>query len=79
MEDASARWIRRVRHLALEYQSLFFCEGIGDGYGREQGLGIGVYGMVVDIVAAGDFQDLTGEHDGDAMRDWQVQLMAGLW
>lgn len=44
-------------------------DGVRDGDGREQRLGIGVERVAVQLLRAGDLHDLAQIHDGHTVRD----------
>jgi len=71
LETATRQRVQRTRSLARMNNpfagSLDF--GIRHGNGRKQRLGVRVSRLFVEIIAAGDFHEYTGVHNGDAVGD----------
>src|SRR5215213_11610270 len=55
-EPAARRRAHRAGHVALEHDpaALALQLGVGDGHGRQQRLGVGMAGPLVDVVAGAD-------------------------
>ena len=68
-EGAALGWVDGGGDVALEEDAagLFFRVGAGDG--GEEGLGVGVDGVVDDLVGGSELDDLAEVHDGDAVAD----------
>ena len=69
MERAARRYVGRIGHVAFEDDALAALLGIGDGHRREQGLGIGMRGIVVEDLFGGQFDDLAQIHNRDPVGD----------
>src|SRR6266540_459657 len=64
-ETAAARRADRARDVAAEHDvlALALLDGIGDGRGRHQRLGVRVHRSLVQLVAVADLHDLAEVHD----------------
>src|ERR1043166_5271391 len=71
MEPARARWVDRVRHVALEDDLLASAAllGVGDRHSREQRAGVGMLRSEVELVAIGELDAVAEVHHHDAVGD----------
>src|SRR6266496_1268350 len=71
VKDASRRRAERARHLAPQDRALAgeLDRRVGDGHGREQGLGVRVLRVLVERLPVGQLDDLAEVHHGHLVRD----------
>ena len=71
VEPAAGRRVDGAGHVALEHDLLAGGRqvGVGDGHGRQQGLGVGVHRPLVQLLGRRDLDDLPQVHDRDPVRD----------
>ena len=64
---AAGRWVYRAWHLPAQYGSLtlLFKERIGNRHCREQRLGIGVQGVLIERFPVSDLHYVPQVHHGD--------------
>src|SRR3981189_1893759 len=68
VEAASARWIDRTRHIALQDHRGADRPGLRHRYGREQRLGVGMLRRGEDLLPGRHLDDLAEIHDCDTVR-----------
>ena len=66
MEMTAGGRVDRVRYVALQHDALALRLRVGDRHGGEQGFGIGVQRVGVEVARRGDFDDAPQIHHGDA-------------
>ena len=69
MEAASARRIRRRGNISLENDSVHLFVGVGVGDRGEERLGVGVKGILEDLLLRTELNHLTEVHNSDFVRD----------
>ena len=70
-EVAALGWISRTGYISLQDDALafFLDDRVRNGHGAEQSLGIGMHGVVVQIIPIGQLCQLAQVHNSDAIAD----------
>jgi hypothetical protein len=66
VKGTTARRIEGARHVALQQYTLFPSGRVGLGSGAQKSLGIGMAGLVVDLVRGRELHYAAEVHDGNA-------------